>query len=81
MLALVRSRDAGRNIFADGISWTFAGQAYGSDIHYDDGSTSQIGRRERPQVLTINGTPALLFTGVQPKSGLSFTMVEPIAQA
>jgi len=37
-----------------------------------------VARRERPQVLSLGGKPALLFTGVNPRSGMSWTQVQPI---
>ena len=74
-----RSGPGGHAFSADGRSWKFAGQAYGPRMTYTDGSGIDFGRRERPQVLSLNGTPSFLFTGVQPKSGLSYTQVQPIA--
>ena len=63
----------------DGLSWTFAGQAYDLWLPYADGSSTRVARRERPQVLTdSSGRPALLFTGVDPHSGGSWTQVQPI---
>jgi hypothetical protein len=46
---------------------------------YDDGTGIDFVRRERPQILALNGTPAFLFTGVQPSNGLSYTQMQPIA--
>ena len=74
-----RSGPGGHAFSTDGRSWKFAGQAYGPHMTYTDGSSIDFGRRERPQVLSLNGTPSFLFTGVQPKSGLSYTQVQPIA--
>eukprot|EP01045_Picozoa_sp_COSAG04_P037675 COSAG04_NODE_9737_length_836_cov_0.838535_1_plen_69_part_00 len=45
---------------------------------YDDGSSVTVKRRERPQVLSIGGKPALLFTGVQGDAPNSFTHVQEI---
>jgi hypothetical protein len=70
----------GHAFSADGLSWTFAGQAYGFGINYTDGSTAVNKRRERPQVVSIGGKPALLFTGVTPQKGPSRTTVQPINQ-
>ena len=39
------------------------GQAYGSQMQYSDGSSVEWARRERPQMLSLDGKPALLFTG------------------
>jgi hypothetical protein len=73
-------RPTGGHAFSpDGLSWTYAGNAYGSSIAYDDGSSETISRRERPQVLMLDGLPALLFTGVQPTEGLPFTFVQSIS--
>lgn len=69
----------GHAVSRDGITWKFAGQAYGHSMQYDDGSSIDFARRERPQVLSLDGVPALLFTGVQPKSGLSYTQLQAIA--
>ena len=46
---------------------------------WEDGSKETLSRRERPQVLMLAGKPAILFTGVQPKQGLSYTMAQRIA--
>ena len=64
----------------DGLSWTFAGNAYGNGMEYEDGSVVSFSRRERPQVLSLGGEPAFLFTGVQPQAGLSYTQVQPIVR-
>jgi hypothetical protein len=52
-------------------------------MDYDDGTGIDFQRRERPQVLTLDGKPSWLFTGVQPGSsgpnnGLSYTQVQAI---
>lgn len=71
----------GHAFSADGLQWTFAGQAYGHDIAYANGSTAPCATRERPQVVTLAGKPALLFTGVTTVSGVSHTTLQPINQA
>lgn len=63
----------------DGLSWKFAGQAYNHTIELNNGTDVTISRRERPQVLSVNGTPRYLYTGVQPTSLESFTLVQEIA--
>lgn len=63
---------------ADGLTWAFAGMAYNFTIQYQDGAETKIGRRERPQVLSIEGKPRWLFTGVQPLSGNSYTFLQEI---
>jgi hypothetical protein len=63
----------------DGIEWHFAGQAYDFEVTWVDGSREILARRERPQVLLVEGEPAVLFTGVQPKEGLSYTLAQRIA--
>ena len=35
-------------------------------------------RRERPQLLLRNGTPAVLYNGVMPRAGLPFTWAQAI---
>ena len=62
----------------DGLSWTFAGNAYGTKMEYDDGTSISFSRRERPQVLSLDGHPSYLFTGVQPQTGLSHTQIQAI---
>jgi len=66
----------------DGITWHFAGQAYDFDIVYTDGSQESFSRRERPQVLMIDGEPAVLFSGVEGKELFgkhSWTLAQRIA--
>jgi hypothetical protein len=91
--------DAGQNpgghaFSADLREWTFAGQAYGMNVTWDDGTTERMIRRERPFVLLVNGTPAFLFNAVTPPKppgrvssgsergstpvGRGFTMSQPI---
>ena len=88
--------DAGRNpgghaFSADLREWTFAGQAYGMNVTWDDGTQEAMIRRERPFVLLVNGTPAYLFNAVTPPKpansaelstpmGRSYTMAAPIAR-
>lgn len=69
----------GHSFSEDGLSWTFAGQAYDFEVIWEDGSKEQLARRERPQVLMVDGKPAVLFTGAQPKDGLSYTLAQRIA--
>ena len=72
-------RGPGGHAFSrDGLSWTFAGQAYDLWLHYDDGKSTRVARRERPQVLSLGGKPSLLFSGVDPHSGMSWTQVQRI---
>jgi sucrose-6-phosphate hydrolase SacC (GH32 family) len=54
----------GHSFSADGRNWSFAGQAYDFHLQYSDGTSQKLGRRERPQVLIIDGQPAVLYTGV-----------------
>ena len=71
----------GHAFSADGLNWTFAGQAYGTTMQYADGSSVEFARRERPQVLVLGGKPAFLFTGALAKStGRCATTVQPIVQ-
>ena len=88
--------DAGHNpgghaFSADLREWTFAGQAYGMNVTWDDGTQEAMIRRERPFVLLVNGTPAYLFNAVTPPKpansaelstpmGRSYTMAAPIAR-
>ena len=46
------------------MTWQFAGDAYDSSLEWDDGTHDNLGRRERPQVLVIDGVPSVLFNGV-----------------
>jgi hypothetical protein len=61
-----------------GLEWDFVGKAYGFDINFTDGSGQTFGRRERPQVLLIEGEPAVLYNGVDDVSG--FGWVHTLAQ-
>ena len=64
-----RQGPGGHGFSADGLSWTFAGQAYDLWLHYTDGKSTRVARRERPQVLSLGGKPALLFSGVDQHGG------------
>jgi hypothetical protein len=64
----------------DGVLWKFAGTAYNFSLQYENGNAVELARRERPQVLSLDGKPAWLFTGVQPKQGPSHTLVQQINQ-
>ena len=71
----------GHAFSTDGLNWTFAGNAYGMNMALDDGSSVNFQRRERPQVLVLDGKPAFLFTGALAAStGRCATTVQPIAQ-
>ena len=63
----------------DGLDWTFAGQAYDFELAWDDGTKEHLSRRERPQVLMVEGKPSVLFTGAQPQKGFSYTLAQRIA--
>ena len=71
----------GHAFSADGRSWSFAGQAYGFGINYTNGRSGTVKTRERPQVVSVGGVPAFLFTGVTPQHGLSHTQAQPINRA
>ena len=60
------------------LDWIFAGQAYGFELAWDDGTKEQLSRRERPQVLMVEGKPSVLFTGAQPRKGFSYTLAQRI---
>ena len=75
-----RDGPGGHAFSEDGLHWTFAGQAYDLMLRYDDGTSTRVARRERPQVLSLGGKPALLFSGVDPHGGMSWTQVQPINQ-
>ena len=62
----------------NGLDWTFAGQAYGFELTWDDGTKEHLSRRERPQVLMVKGKPSVLFTGAQPQKGFSYTLAQRI---
>ena len=63
----------------NGLDWTLAGQAYDFELTWDDGAEEHLPRRERPQVLMVDGKPSVLFTGAQPQNGLSYTLAQQIA--
>jgi len=69
----------GHSYSKDGIEWHFAGSAFDFSVDWIDGTKETLARRERPQVLFVDGKPSVLFTGVQPKSGLSYTLAQRIA--
>ena len=55
---------------------------YGFDVAFTDGSKSRYGRRERPQILVIDGEPTVLYNGVEgPQSwgNSSHTLAQRIA--
>jgi|EP01046_Picozoa_sp_COSAG06_P036833 hypothetical protein len=57
---------SGGHAFATSLDdWRYAlTPAYTTKLDVADGSTVQLGRRERPQLLLRNGTPAVLYTAV-----------------
>jgi len=67
----------------DGLSWTYGGLAYNVTVKWDDGTTMNMKRRERPELIfNQDGTPIILFTAVEPNPPLldfSFGMVQPLA--
>ena len=72
----------GHSFSRDGLRWTFAGSAYGFDVAFTDGSKSRYGRRERPQVLVVDGEPTVLYNGVLGPEGWgnsSHTLAQRIA--
>ena len=72
----------GHAFSADGLNWTFAGQAYGRTMQLANGSSVSFSRRERPQVLVLDGKPAFLFTGaLNAGTGRCATTVQPIARS
>ena len=80
--SLKNSFPGGHSFSRDGLSWTFAGSAYGFDVAFTDGSKSRYGRRERPQVLVVDGEPTVLYNGVEgPESwgNSSHTLAQRIA--
>ena len=52
--------------------------AYTTLIDVEGGGTVSVKRRERPQLLLRNGTPAVLYNGVMPRAGLPFTWAQAI---
>ena len=92
-----RARDnvGGHAWSRDGASWQYSPEpAYTLAVTWDNGTTTELYRRERPQVLfeRVSGTPLALFNGAQPsydstlpaycdfgESCKTFTMVAPIA--
>ena len=67
---------------ADGVTWSYSPHAaFGSTVHYTDGSSASFARRERPHlILDDQGNPTHLVSGIQPGGSTgdySFTMVQP----
>eukprot|EP01046_Picozoa_sp_COSAG06_P026725 COSAG06_NODE_2316_length_7094_cov_4.313796_1_plen_476_part_10 len=77
-----RNTKGGHAFSRDGLNWHFAGDAYDSSLEWDDGSHEILGRRERPQVLVIDGVPSVLFNGASmPRLGgmdHTFTLAQAI---
>ena len=51
---------------ADGVRWNTSAPRHAEgwcSARYTDGSAANFARRERPQVLMVDGQPAVLFTG------------------
>ena len=46
---------------------------YDKTIHWSDGETTTPQKRERPQVIFLNGVPSLLVNGVEPKHKSPFS--------
>ena len=69
----------GHSFSADGRHWHFAGRAYGFEVEYTDGTSQTLARRERPQVLMIDGQPAVLYNGVE-DAGRSSQHTHTLAQ-
>ena len=74
-----RDGPGGHAFSRDGIWWTFAGQAYDFTQAFTDGTHARSARRERPQMLVLDGKPSYLYTGIQPEQGLSHISVQPVA--
>lgn len=76
----------GRHIWSeDGLIWKVStALAYHTLVQWDDGNSTQATSRERPQLLVENGTPLVLYNGLQPSgkhnSGKTFTLAQPINQ-
>lgn len=48
----------------DGLGWTFSTTvAFNTTVQYTDGSSSVLARRERPQIVFVDGEPAYLTNG------------------
>jgi len=78
MLTHYFTTTGGHAFSRDGLSWTFAGSAYEHDIALANGTSFHVGRRERPQVLVLEGEPAFLYVGVQMDDGRSLTLGQAI---
>ena len=55
----------------DGRNWTYTGVAYNNTVHFSDGTSQAMCRRERPALLYASGVPSqgppiALFNGVMP---------------
>lgn len=70
----------GHAFSSDGRHWSFAGSAYNQSLRYAHGNRTRLVRRERPEVLSLQGQPSLLFTGVVgPHDGaMSWSLVQAI---
>jgi len=73
----------GRHAYSmDGISWTLSPTAaYNQSVQFEDGKSSWLARRERPQLHfdPATGRPIALYNGVQPDSNdRTYTLVTPI---
>ena len=77
----------GRHAFARNYSgpWTFDNRtlAFSTEVKYNDGSTTNYYRRERPQLYFSDDgemTPLLMTTGVQPvNSTMSLSIIVPVS--
>ena len=47
-------------------------------VELEGGGTVHLKRRERPQLLLRNGTPAVLYNGAMPTEGLPFTWAQAL---
>jgi len=64
---------------ADGLGWMYTGVAYTNEVDLTDGTTLQLGRRERPHLVFAEGTrtPVALTNSAATNHG-SFTLVQAV---
>ena len=78
--------DGGHAYSKDGINWMYGGYSFGDLVQYNDGSSIQLGSRERPHILFNKNddcTPIALTNGVVDGWGqygdAAYTFLQPIA--
>lgn len=78
-------RSGGHACSIDGRRWTYTGTAFNTTVHWTDGTSTVLKRRERPHVIMADATrphtPTHLSSGVEwGPNDQCFTLIQPIAQ-